>query len=496
MFEKVTPEKAGISSKKVMAFIDYLERRGLVMHDLIMMRGDKIFAEYYYKPFYRDFNHRQYSQTKSFVSIAIGLLIEEGKLNLDDKIASHFPEKLDSELHPFLKEQTVEDMLKMETTASYPNWFTSGDPDRVHLYFNHGARCHPSGTFYWYDSNGSQVLCSLVEKLSGKKLLEYLKEKLFNKMGCFENAEILKTPNGDSWGDSALLCTPRDMLSFARFVMNYGTWNGERLMNEAYLKKATSKIVDNNLEGFDTATSYGYGYQIWQTENGFGFMGMGGQDTVCVPEKDLILVYNGDNQGYNHARDLTINAFYDYIVNDMADIELPEDIEAENALAERTKNLELYYLKGACTSPFKDNINGKVFETEENRMGIKNFSISFNSETEGVFKYENKQGKKEIKFGIGKNLFGKFPEFGYSDGVGAVRTTDGFTYNCAASLVWAEEKKLKLKVQIIDRYFGNFTATFAYKTVNDKLTCSLNMVKTAEDFLDAYTGTAFATEKQ
>ncbi len=489
MFKNVSPESVGISSKKVLEYIKYLERRGIVMHSILMMRGNDIFAEYYYKPFDKDFNHRQYSQTKSYVSVAIGLLEEEGKLKLSDTIASYFPERIDKELPLFLKEQTIEDMLKMETSVSYPHWFTSGDPDRVHMYLNNGAGLHPSGTLWWYDSTGSHVLGALVEKLAGKDVLSYLKDKLFNKMGTFKTAEILKTPNGEAWADSALLCTPRDMLSFARFVMNYGTWENERLMNEAYLRKATSKLSDNNLEGFVNYDTYGYGYQIWQAEqNSFAFLGMGGQCTVCVPHKDLILVYNGDNQGKTNATELTFAGFFDYIVNNISEEALPENKEALNKLNSFTENLELAFIKGNKTSPYMDEINGKVYVVQyENSMGIKKFSLNFFGD-EGVFKYENAQGEKEIKFGIGKNVFSKFPQLGYSNEKGGVRTTDGFMYNCASSLCFCEEKKISLKVQIIDKYFGNFTATFAYKGNS----CSLKMVKSAEDFLQEYSGYAFA----
>ena len=76
MFQNVTPETAGISSEIIAEFIKKLEKRGAVTHGLLFMRGDKIFAESYWKPFHQDFCHRQYSQTKSFVSIAIGLLEE------------------------------------------------------------------------------------------------------------------------------------------------------------------------------------------------------------------------------------------------------------------------------------------------------------------------------------------------------------------------------------------------------------------------------------
>ena len=106
---------------------------------------------------------------------------------------------------------------------------------------------------------------------------------------------MLKCPGGWSWGDSALICTARDLLKFSRFVMNYGKWNGEQLLNEKFLRDATSKLVDNNTKGVETYDSQGYGYLIWRTyDNSFSFNGMGCQFGICVPDKDLILVYNGE----------------------------------------------------------------------------------------------------------------------------------------------------------------------------------------------------------
>ena len=78
MFEKISPELIGLDSARVLEFIDALNRRKIRMHSVLMMRGDKIFAEYYWAPFDKDFCHRMYSQTKSYTAVAIGLLEEEG----------------------------------------------------------------------------------------------------------------------------------------------------------------------------------------------------------------------------------------------------------------------------------------------------------------------------------------------------------------------------------------------------------------------------------
>lgn len=494
MFEKITPEEAGISSKQVEKYIRSLEKRGAATHGLLMMRGGKIFAEYYWKPFHQEFCHRMYSQTKSFVGVAIGLLEEEGKLNLDDKIVKYFPEKIDGELPEYRKAQTIREMLTMSTAGGCKWWFSAGDPDRTHLYLSEmEAVTRPAGTIWEYDSAGSQVLSALVEKLTGKKLLDYLKEKLFNTMGTFQTAHILETPNGDSWGDSAMLCTLRDMASFGHLVMHYGEWEGKRLMNEAYLREATSAVRNNKDNGYYNVFRHGYGYQIWRTENnGFAFVGMGDQITLCFPDKDLLMAITSDNQGNPFVRQRIVANFVDFILEEMQDESLPEDKKSQQRLAEIGDKLELLAMKGAEDSPFRAELNGATYICEKNPMGITKFTFYFDEDGKtGKLCYTNAQGDKELPFGVNHNVFGKFPQLGYANDRGAVPTTDGYMHKDAVSFAWLEDKKLIVYAQIIDRYFGNMSAVFAFK---GEEVCA-SFTKTAEHFLAEYVGQLVAKKQ-
>ena len=352
LFDKITPEEAGIESRFVADYVSLLERRGMTTHSLLMMKGDKLFAEYYWAPFHRDFLHRMYSQTKSYVSIAIGLLIDEGKVELDAPMVSYFPDKIRRELPEYLQKQTVREMLMMETSCRPPHWFGTANPDRTDEYINESTVIRPAGSIWEYDSAGSQVLSSLVERLTGMKLIDYLRQKVFNKIGTFGTARILETPNGDSWGDSALLCTSRDMASGGRFVMNYGKWNGEQLLSERYLRDATSALADNNVDGFDGCFRHGYGYQIWRTErNGFAFVGMGDQLTICVPEKDFVFVITSDNQFLPQAREIIVDAMFDIIVENMKDAPVEVNEEQVKRLADITADLKLRSVKGEKQVP-------------------------------------------------------------------------------------------------------------------------------------------------
>ena len=484
MLQTATPEQAGISSQWVSKLVNTLNKRGLATHTLLLMRGDQIFAEYYWKPFHKDFCHRQYSQTKSFVSVAIGLLEEDGRLSLDDKIVDHFPEKIETEVPEYLGQLTIRQMLTMETCSKVPTWFKHTDPDRTHLYLNENTAPVPGGMRFQYDSPASQVLSSLVEKLSGQTLFDFLNDRIFRHLDAFHTATILKTPNGDSFGDSAMVCTARDMAAFGRFVMNYGTWKGQRLMNEAYLRTATSKVVDNHETGFDDVFSFGYGYQFWRCRGGFAFNGMGGQLTLCYPEKDLIVVTNADNQGFAEAKALTLTAIDDLILENLQDSPLPEDPTSHAEALALGETLELAVMTGEKDSPFAKELNGRTYRCEENPTGITKFSFVFHEDGTGILRYTNAQGDKELAFGLGRNVFSKFPQFGYSDLYCRVPTTNGFRYDCAASAAWGEEQKLLLRVQIIDRYFGNMFAIFSFR----EDVATVTMSKTAEYFLMEYVG--------
>ncbi len=476
----ITPEAAGVSSAAVMDFLDDLEAQCLSMHSVLLAKGESLLAECYWAPFHKDFNHRMYSETKSYAGVAIGLLAEEGKVSLDDKIIYHFPEKLDGEPHPYLAEQTVRDMLMMRTAVTSKNWFRNPDPDRVHQYFNLSEFKSPPGKLWSYDSQGSHVLGVLVEKLSGMSLFDYLYEKIFRHLGTFQNANILKTRNGDSWADSGLLCTSRDMLSFARFVMNYGEWHGERLINADYLRVATAPLSTDFGPHFCT----GYGYQIWCHADGFLFNGMGSQFSFCLPKQDLILVCTADTQYIPATHALIYHYFKKDILSRMSEEPLPENPAENEALAARIAGLTLRAEAGSATSGIINAINGRKYIAENNPMGITRFSLHF-SDGAGEFRYTNAQGDKVLPFGIRKNVFAHFPQFGYSNDRGGTVTTDGFRYRCATSAAFEAGNVLLILVQIIDRYFGNLHIRF---TFSDDGGVAVNMVSNAEDFLLEYRG--------
>ena len=476
-----TPESHGISTEAIRNYVDHLNSSGLSTHDVIIARGDDIVFEKYWAPFTQDFLHRMYSVTKSFVAIALGFLADEGRVNLDDHISVYFPAETEQNPDENVRKQTIRHMMMMR--SAYPdgahNWFAQRTSDRVLEYFRDmkGAK-YPSGTLFRYDSTGSFVLGALVERVTGKTLIGYLEEKLFSKLGI-EGAYMLKCPGGHSWSDSALLMRPVDLLKVGRFMLCGGAWNGEQLLSRDFVEEATANLVSTASYGWGNFAELGYGYLIWRTKNNsFFFNGMGCQFVVCCPDKDMILVYNGDNQGNELAKTMIIDGFFDIVYNNASDEPLPE------YKGDPIPDQKLFFLEGNYASTLIDKINGRKYKLESNPMKISEFTLDFESDG-GSFTYVNATGEKTINFGFGRNVFEKFPEDGYSDEVGSVRAP-GNKYDAASSAVFPAKNELLIRTQIIDKYFGNLGILFSFR--DD--TVVLEMRKSAEDFLGEYQGIA------
>jgi hypothetical protein len=97
-----------------------------------------------------------------------------------------------------------------------------------------------------------------------------------------------------------------------------------------------------------------------------------------------------------------------------------------------------------------------------------------------------------MPFGFGHNVFDRFPEEGYSDMVGN-ESAPGNTYRAAFSADWPEERKLRIRVQIIDKYFANLAIVFGFR---DGEHVSVRMTKVAENFLNEYNGTMNAVKQR
>jgi len=469
----VSPESVGIPSQAVLNFIDELEFAGLCMHGFIMVKDRKVFAEGYYAPFHADFPHRMFSISKSYTSVAVGLLQEEGKLSVDDKICDYFPDKLPAGgLHPYIRETTIRDMLRMASPHKLTTYKQMKCDDWVKTFFHVEPVRYP-GTSFVYDTSASHVLAALVEKLSGMSILEYLKVKVLDKLGCSGEFRWLTDPMGVSQGGSGLICTLRDMTNFAIMCMNGGVYNGLQLVPKEYITEATAKQIDTSLQ-YSIEEQQGYGYQFWRCRNnGFAMYGMGGQLAICLPDYNFILTTIADNQGIPNGVQGIYTALWNNILPCLK--ENKSNIEVDKASSEKLKDrlskLEVKAVKGSETSAIVNEINRKRYLLSPNPMGISECWLEFGKGNEGTFYYTNETGNHQINFGFGHMKQQDFPDI------------DLLSISSAA---WVDENTLHLRSYIIEELPGsvNMTITFIKNTI------TICMKKIAENALHRYEGFA------
>ncbi len=398
-----------IMTESIERFQEKILEREVNLHSFLLMEGGRITAQWYRPPYGRETRHRMFSITKSLTSLAIGFLEEEGKLCLTDSICQYFPEFApeDGEISPWLKECRIVDMLRMESCHSMTTYKQIATDRWVESFFRVKPN-HCPGTVFSYDTSASIVMTALAEKLSGRKLLDYLREKVFDAVGIFQDAYVSETPDGVSNGGSGLMGTTEDLARLGHLLNHLGNWQGKQLLPENYLLRALNYQTGTGLQGVVDERK-GYGYQFWlNRKGGFVLYGMGGQLVMCFPEYDAVFVTTAYTHGDPAGQQSIYDAFYEYIY--------PEIVKRSTGPAHKAWTQADYRRSFlfAGTEAVRDGL-GRTYVLQENPAGWKSFRLEINEDVSnpakedgsepplqgkarGSLRYENRRGNWEIPF--------------------------------------------------------------------------------------------------
>ena len=457
-----------MKSNLLSRFVKDMERRHVRLHGAALIHRGQVIDEIYLGAYSKDTLTRMYSTSKSVAAVAIGKLVGEGKLSLDDKVVDIFADKFDmSDVHPYLKEQTVRQMLTMSTAHSLPT-YSPDISDWLASYFR-AKPTHPAGTLWYYDSSGSYVIGAITKHLTGLDYVEYLRPE-FDIMGIKGGVYSLKGPDGEAWASSGFMATTTDLGKIAYMLLSHGKWGEKQIIPEDFARDAISPLVRNDDGTESSMYECGYGYQIWSHTNGsFAFRGLGGQVAVGFPGRDLVFVCNSDTAGTHHAYDQIFEAIEQIIVPEFPIIDQDE--------------YEAAQLKPVIPAA-KDEIRSSTYILNDNNMKITR--LRFESEDDTVHLYYTRDGvEREIPFTIGRESSFIFPEK-YSGDV--LFDKSGYVnYTCAAIGEWIEPRKLRVRIWAEDIYVGNMSMSFGFR---EDGRIGVKMMKNAQFFFDDFEGFA------
>ena len=340
---RATPESQGVSSKAILEWIDACDAQMKYIHGFVLVRHGRVIAEGTWAPFDTlNEPHMLYSHSKSFTSTAIGFLADEGKLDLDERIADIFADKMPAEPSQRLLQVRVRDLLSMNF-GSNPNKGARSDannPDWEKSILARPMEVADPGRKHRYDSDATYLLSCIVERKSGKRTMEYLKEKLFDPLGMTSPWSTVST-SGTACGGWGMNMTTRDIAKFGQLLLNEGVWDGKRILSKDWVRLATSKQTATS-GGPESDWAQGYGFQFWRCRHGaYRADGAAGQFTIVMEDQGAVLSINaGDNDMQR-----SLNLVWKHILPALGPSALPEDAAAQAKLAERCASLKLPVLE-------------------------------------------------------------------------------------------------------------------------------------------------------
>ncbi|GAB2592145.1 serine hydrolase domain-containing protein [Microlunatus antarcticus] len=285
-----TPESQGVDPRGITAFLDAMEAApDIEMHSLMVLRHGQLVAEGWWSPYAPELPHLLYSLSKSFTSTALGLMVDEGLVDLDATVLSYFPE-LDADVtDPRSRSMRVRHVAAMASghLAETLDRALANDPvDLVRGFLLVPPEREP-GTVFAYNQPCTYTIAAIVQRLSGQTLVEFLRPRLFDPLGVGP-VGWQQHPSGRDLGFTGLHATTDALSRLGQLYLQRGVWDGERLLSEAWVAEATSRQVDNPLEP-NPDWSQGYGFQFWIARHGYRGDGAYGQFCVVLPEQDVVI---------------------------------------------------------------------------------------------------------------------------------------------------------------------------------------------------------------
>lgn len=290
-FLRATPESQGISSDLFAALLRELDAsKDTEMHHFMALRHGKVICECNFAPYPKGMWHITHSMCKSITGMAIGMLIEEEKLKLDENIYDIFPDHINAFSKIFRPVITVENLLTMTSGVTFNESGIVSGNDWLGSFLNASVNGKP-GTEFQYNSLNTYVLSAIVTKRTGETLTEYLTPRLFDPLGITKY--YWETcPKGITKGGWGLFLCAEDMAKLGQLYLQRGKWNGQQLVSEYWIEISTARHLKTQND------TYGYGYQLWmeQRPGSFEYNGMLGQNVIIYPDMDMVLVTNAGNK--------------------------------------------------------------------------------------------------------------------------------------------------------------------------------------------------------
>jgi len=342
-FPACAPSTVRIDAAGVTDFIDAIDAHpSIEPHGLIIHRHGRRAFEGHWAPHAGDRRRLVYSVSKTFTGTALALAIGEGRLSLDDLVSDHLPDHVDDRSADGARRMRIRHIASMASGHDHETIMEAFGLDRadpVRAFLRIPTDREP-GTVFAYNQPPVLTLATILQRLTGERLSDYLRPRLLEPLGI-DAFSWTVGPQGVDLGFSGVHTNLDAVARLGQLYLDDGVWGGRRLLPEGWVADASRPQVDNPNEP-TVDWQQGYGFQLWMSRQGYRGDGAFGQFMVVLPEQDAVVAMFSTTQDMQAVLDL----MWTHLLPAMASSEGPvDDVAApaanDVALAERARTLSL-----------------------------------------------------------------------------------------------------------------------------------------------------------
>ena len=296
-FVRSVPEKYGISSKRIYNMLCELEaERRANIHSLMILTHGEVIAECSRDGYDVNMWHLSHSMSKTVTGMAIGMLLDDGKLSPDMRLIDILPDYTYKDKR--FANIRLHHLLSMTSGVSFSEAGSVTERDWCATFFSSSMKFAP-GTKFNYNSMNSYILAKVVSKVSGKGLEKFLGERLFSPLGI-KNFFWEKSPEGIAKGGWGLYLSCESWAKIGQMILSGGVFDGKRILSEEWVRRSTM----THATAPEADGDFNYGYQLWVGRNSeeILFNGMLGQNVWICPRNDIVaVVFSGNNEIFQNS---------------------------------------------------------------------------------------------------------------------------------------------------------------------------------------------------
>lgn len=313
MLPRTAPSALGVDAEGIAAFVRAAIAGGVELHSLIVVRRGCVVAEGYWEPYTARTSALLYSLSKTFTSVGVGIAIDEGLVDLDERVADalgHVPPRA----APWVRQARVRDLLSMSTgheddpiEAMREVYRRGGDPL---AHFLTMEAPHAPGAVFTYNQGATLTLSAILARVTGEPLLRWLGPRLLAPMGLegvwSQPMPGVVTDTGEALaqGYSGIHAPTEAVACLGELLRCEGRWGDRQLVSADYVRAARTPVSDTAMRALHPDWRLGYGFQLWPSRHGYRGDGAFGQLCLVLPEQEAVVAVTAQAEAMQRELDL------------------------------------------------------------------------------------------------------------------------------------------------------------------------------------------------